>query len=282
MPSETRAGRYAGPPGDPEAYYLPRDMKAWEASWDRYLGESAPLPTLDTSRRRGQGEVDMSPEAVVARAEAKRRQAEALAYVASYTGSWGLPLDIRANPKWGTKYMKLSERQVEVLLAGRDRDLEKIEQARINTELWQDEEYQRHVSERTATPQDSQLAPQPSPGPPLGGGSSSSPDDGWYVVDGEPWKVQWNRERTRKYAKRLVRRDPAAVREPVPDVGAGSWEYVPGGLGIVARKGSRMTIEDAERYGKLYGVCAVCGRTLTFEGSIERGIGPICYGRITG
>jgi hypothetical protein len=282
MPSETRAGRYAGPPGDPEAYYLPRDMKAWEASWDRYLGESAPLPTLDTSRKRGQVEVDMSPEAVAARAEAKRRHAEAIAYVASYRGSWGLPLDIRAKPSWGTKYMKLSDRQVDALLKGRDRDLEKIEQARINTELWQDEEYQRHVSQRTETPQDPRLAPQRPPASPMGSGGTASPDDGWYVVDGEPFKVQWNREHTRKYAKRLVRGDRRGDRDAGSDLAAGSWEYVPGGLAIVAHKGQRMTIEDAERYGKLYGVCAVCGRTLTFEGSIERGIGPICYGRITG
>lgn len=106
--------------------------------------------------------------------------------------------------------------------------------------------------------------------------------DGWYMVDGQPWKVQWNREHTGRYAKRLVQRDPAAVREPVSGVDAKpEWAYVPGGLSIVARKGTRMTIEDAAQYGKLYGACAVCGRTLTFEGSIERGIGPICYGRIS-
>jgi len=37
-----------------------------------------------------------------------------------------------------------------------------------------------------------------------------------------------------------------------------------------------MTVDEAARYGRLYGRCMVCGRTLTDEGSIERGIGPIC------
>lgn len=35
-------------------------------------------------------------------------------------------------------------------------------------------------------------------------------------------------------------------------------------------------IDAAKRIGKLTGVCCVCGRTLTNEGSIEEGIGPIC------
>jgi uncharacterized protein DUF6011 len=277
--SDTRAGRYAGPPGDTTAYYLPRDMKVWEQAWDRYLGESAPLETLSTSRR-GQGEADMSPEAVAARAEAKHRQAEALAYVASYTGSWGLPLDIRANPRWGTKYMKLSERQVEVLLEGKARDLARAEQLEIAHELYAADQYEEatRVSQRAQSPEAAGLAAQPSPG----AGMGRDVLDGWYLVDGQPWKVQWNRERTRKYAKRLVLSDPDALRQPGDRVAPGSWEYVQGGLGVVARKGEPMTTEHAEEFGKLYGVCAVCGQTLTNETSIARGIGPVCYAKIGG
>lgn len=37
-----------------------------------------------------------------------------------------------------------------------------------------------------------------------------------------------------------------------------------------------MTKEQAAEFGALYGFCVVCGRTLTDEGSIEAGIGPIC------
>ena len=38
----------------------------------------------------------------------------------------------------------------------------------------------------------------------------------------------------------------------------------------------KMTIEEAKEFGKLYGFCVVCGRTLTDEISIANGIGPIC------
>lgn len=34
-------------------------------------------------------------------------------------------------------------------------------------------------------------------------------------------------------------------------------------------------LSDA-KYGSLYGICCVCGRTLTDESSIAAGIGPIC------
>lgn len=39
-------------------------------------------------------------------------------------------------------------------------------------------------------------------------------------------------------------------------------------------------IEGQQRYGQMIGKCGVCGRTLTDELSRERGIGPICWGRI--
>ena len=38
-------------------------------------------------------------------------------------------------------------------------------------------------------------------------------------------------------------------------------------------------VEAAKRIGMLTGNCCVCGRTLTNEGSVEAGIGPICAGK---
>ncbi len=38
----------------------------------------------------------------------------------------------------------------------------------------------------------------------------------------------------------------------------------------------KLTIEDAKRFGALYGVCMRCARTLTLEESIERAMGRIC------
>jgi len=46
---------------------------------------------------------------------------------------------------------------------------------------------------------------------------------------------------------------------------------------------SRMRDGEAEavfaEFGKRFGVCAICGRELTNEDSVARGIGPVCYSR---
>lgn len=46
---------------------------------------------------------------------------------------------------------------------------------------------------------------------------------------------------------------------------------------------SRMRDGEAEavfaEFGKRFGICAICGRELTNETSVARGIGPVCYGR---
>lgn len=280
MKSDTRHGRYEGPPGDTREYWMPRDHAVWERAWSKHLGLAAPDPIDDKGRPTG--EVDMSPEAVAERKLRKARHDEAMAFIASYTGTFGLILDLRADPRWGTKHMRLSERQVDAVLASRDRDAARLEEARLNTELYADDEYQRYLSEKESHATDdprasTQEAPRLEAQRPSG---PSEVSDGWYVVDREPWKVQWNRERTRKYAKRLVVRPDSGGPSPDRDAGhhpaAGDWEYVPGGLTIVARKGEPMTLEVAQQYGKLYGVCAICGRTLTDEKSIADGIGPVC------
>jgi hypothetical protein len=183
---------------------------------------------------RRQAEVDMSPEAVKARAEAKRRESEALAYVAAYTGTWGLPLDIRADRRWGTKYMHLSDRQVEVLLDAKARDAQREEERKA----------------RTATVE--------------------KLTDGMYKdPDGVIYKVQRALNGSgHLYAKRLV------IGE-----GSGTFEYERGAISRL-RLEWRMTVEEAAAFGRLYGWCCVCGRPLTDEQSIERGIGPVCAGRL--
>jgi len=55
------------------------------------------------------------------------------------------------------------------------------------------------------------------------------------------------------------------------------WVYTPG---ITRKNLTRLTIEEAAAYGKLYGVCIVCSRELTNPESIERGIGPVCINKI--
>ncbi len=41
-----------------------------------------------------------------------------------------------------------------------------------------------------------------------------------------------------------------------------------------------MTLEQAQEFGKLYGVCCRCAADLTDEDSIARGMGPVCAGKM--
>lgn len=57
-------------------------------------------------------------------------------------------------------------------------------------------------------------------------------------------------------------------------------KFVYQGLAIrFVRNDEKMSLEQAQAFGKLYGFCCVCGRTLTDERSIEAGIGPVCAGK---
>lgn len=73
----------------------------------------------------------------------------------------------------------------------------------------------------------------------------------------------------RLYAKRLVS----------TTTGRASWEYAPNALRHL-RNADRLTLEDAKAMGTRLGVCVVCGRTLTDPDSVERGIGPVCAGKL--
>lgn len=84
--------------------------------------------------------------------------------------------------------------------------------------------------------------------------------DGMYIIDGDVYKVVTSQTSGKPYANKLE---------------GSSFEYAPGAIRKL-RPEHLMTLEDAKKYGKLYGVCCVCGRTLTNSKSIESGIGPIC------
>lgn len=66
--------------------------------------------------------------------------------------------------------------------------------------------------------------------------------------------------------------------------GQDTWEFqlLRGGLYKLLKEPDvrRMTLEEAVEFGKLYGICVRCHRTLTKETSIEQGMGDICAGKI--
>lgn len=109
--------------------------------------------------------------------------------------------------------------------------------------------------------------------------------EGFYLVDGDILKVQIAVHGSgRLYAKRLhideltdLELDPE-LRRPGQKVCHGTWVYEPGLIKAI-RPEHRLTADKAAELGKLYGMCVRCGRTLTKEESIERGMGDICAGK---
>lgn len=95
-------------------------------------------------------------------------------------------------------------------------------------------------------------------------------EDGFYTgPDGVAiYKVVTSQQSGRLYAKMLR----------VNGDNTGTWEYAPGVVRALNAL-DKLTEERAREFGKLYGVCCICGRTLTNEESIAAGIGPICSGK---
>lgn len=91
-------------------------------------------------------------------------------------------------------------------------------------------------------------------------------EDGFYTVHEMIIKAQTSPDSGRQYGKVL-------------DVPTGKFVYQAGILRGV-RPEHKLTLEKAKEFGKLYGTCCICGRTLTNEESIEAGIGPVCGGRL--
>lgn len=93
--------------------------------------------------------------------------------------------------------------------------------------------------------------------------------EGFYEHGGSVYRVQKSKNTGNLYAKILV----------TEEFGRAHWDYAPG----VVRKladADRLTLETARKMGHAYGVCMVCGRTLTDPSSVDAGIGPICSGKL--
>lgn len=90
--------------------------------------------------------------------------------------------------------------------------------------------------------------------------------EGCYMKDAEVYKVQRSRRSGNLYAK-VLHTDPLG------------WEYAPGAVRLLSLA-DRITMQQAQEFGARFGVCAICGRTLTDPESIDRGIGPRCASRL--
>lgn len=62
-------------------------------------------------------------------------------------------------------------------------------------------------------------------------------------------------------------------------VASGTFEYTPGVVRQL-KASDRLTVEEAARMGREAHRCMICGKSLTNSVSIERGIGPVCAGKL--
>ena len=91
---------------------------------------------------------------------------------------------------------------------------------------------------------------------------------GYYLVNGEVFAVVVGKESGKLYAKKLLLAG-----------GKGSWVYAPGAV-YNLKPEQKLTLAQAQEMGHMFGVCMICGRTLTDQKSVSAGIGPICAKRL--
>lgn len=89
---------------------------------------------------------------------------------------------------------------------------------------------------------------------------------GFYQLNGEIYNVKKSRSTGFLYAMHITDDAPKGVRAP----------------GVVKQLTVEMKLTEqlAAQYGIRTGRCCICGKELTKQESIDRGIGPICYGRM--
>lgn len=58
------------------------------------------------------------------------------------------------------------------------------------------------------------------------------------------------------------------------------WDYMGKASRFIEAGTPKLSIEEAAKFGKMTGSCAVCARRLDVPESVERGIGPVCFGRM--
>lgn len=93
-------------------------------------------------------------------------------------------------------------------------------------------------------------------------------EDGMYLKDGVIYKVQIAVNGSgRLYAKKF-------------NTETKEFEYAGTAPLRTLTPGNKMSREEAGEYGKLYGMCMRCSRTLTDEYSIANGYGKVCAGKL--
>jgi hypothetical protein len=115
--------------------------------------------------------------------------------------------------------------------------------------------------------------------------------EGYYSLNGDTYKIVKAKHSDNLYAKVLRAERECEGHADGPVMGEdfycdgtcqparASWEYVPGGMRVMAGA-TRLTVEEAAERGHLLGCCVICAKTLTTPQSVALGIGPVCRKRL--
>ena len=88
---------------------------------------------------------------------------------------------------------------------------------------------------------------------------------GIYRQDDKIYCVRKARQSERVYAYELINIEGRNPR----------WEYVAGKV-YELKVEDMISLEVAQQYGRRTGICCICGRFLTDDESVAKGIGPVC------
>lgn len=236
-------------------------FEAWERAWAQHLGvEYTPDGTYTVEEPRQHADpFEGDPVA-------KARHNEAVAYIREYTGRFALILDIRANPKWGTKWFRLSAKQVDAVLASKAREAQ-----------WAKDKAEAEADPRRIDPQTGRDLTVLPIGRTYAAVDNESGGVTFLIFDHCGPKDRWGMPS--KWAGWVF------VKQQVSDEERKLGSQRPGSTYIGQWPNLiDKVLADVQaaviRYGKELGVCGVCGKTLTNAESREQGIGPVCLAKL--
>lgn len=248
----TYHGRRAGPPGDTAEYWMPRDFAKWEASWDRYLGQTAPLEPVAIPNRSSKG------ESIPADPEKSAAEQEAIRFIAEYKGSFPFILDLRARRGWGTKWYSLSEKQVMAVLRVKANE---NRPAKVREQTGRDLTVLPYGRTHAAVENDE-------------GGVTFLIFDRPEVLDRNKQPNKWHGwVFVKQFIGGVVGEGQRLGSQRPNETYVGQWSNL-------VDKVLADPMGAVQRFGRELGICGVCSLPLTNEESREAGIGPVCRRRM--
>lgn len=226
-----------------------KEFAAWEQAWADHLGATAPAEPLNVERESKPGHnLPMDPAK-------KAAFNEAVSFIRDYKGTFGFILDLRARPAWGTKWYRLSDKQVDAVLRVKARE----------------------------------NAPKPKEREQTGRDLTA------VLPKGRTHAAVTNNEGTTTFLIIDIPEDLDRYKQPNRWAGWAFVKQFIGGVGEGQRLGSQRpgetysgqwanlidkVLDDPEtavrRFGLELGICGICSLPLTNEESRAYGIGPVC------